>query len=344
MINIVIMDITKSLLSREQSLWLKGVLILLIVLGHDGILMGKYEGMEKIPLNDYLYSFHVYAFFFVTSLYNWRPLDKVALKRNFLRCYKPFLTMFFLTLILNVIVMGGQIPNVMDVVLALVTGSDILIKKATGLSFLWFLPTMFVFVLLLKIMARKGCGKLKFVIISIASLIWLSTIAGFWDYEDSSYWSISGSWAALRTFGLCLICRLLFESFASKPFYKVCIMLSFIGATLLYFVFYKYDRTFTYLMEYGILPFIAFQFLGVCAYLKKGYSRLMLYLGRHSLNIYLIHLLVYNVLVVIIRYFSFKPTIFVGLLVYFATLSLTLLFDFVFKSICSKGYFWLYSR
>lgn len=125
----------------------------------------------------------------------------------------------------------------MDVVLALVTGSDILIKKATGLSFLWFLPTMFVFVLLLKIMARKGCGKLKFVIISIASLIWLSTIAGFWDYEDSSYWSISGSWVALRTFGLCLICRYLFESFASKLFYKVCIMLSFIGATLLYFVF-----------------------------------------------------------------------------------------------------------
>ena len=121
-------------------------------------------------------------------------------------------------------------------------------------------------------------------------------------------------------------------------------MLSFIGATSLYFVFYKYDRTFTYLMEYGILPFITFQFLGVCIYLKKGYSRLMLYLGRHSLNIYLIHLLVYNVLVVIIRYFSFKPTIFVGLLVYFATLSLTLLFDFVFKSICSKGYFWLYSR
>ena len=98
------MNIEKSLLDRNQSTWLKGLLILLIILGHNSILMGNLPGMRKTVLYDFLYCFHVSAFFFITSLYNWPNLSKEYIKKIFLKLYKPYTIMFGVLACVNLLI------------------------------------------------------------------------------------------------------------------------------------------------------------------------------------------------------------------------------------------------
>lgn len=116
-----------SLLSKNESAIIKGILILLIVLGHNGILMGKAPGLTPTIWNDYLYSFHVYCFLFLPFLYNIPNFTKDRIKRNFIHLYKPYTTVFILLLIMRFL--DSADVNIGGVLYAYLSGSEPIIKN-----------------------------------------------------------------------------------------------------------------------------------------------------------------------------------------------------------------------
>lgn len=108
-------NMDKSYFPRERSEALKGFLMLLIILGHNGLLMGTFTGMEKLPVYDYLYTFHVYAFLILPFLYGEKKFTWESTLKTFKKLYIPYTIFFVLLLLVNIIrvkaVGGGYTPT-----------------------------------------------------------------------------------------------------------------------------------------------------------------------------------------------------------------------------------------
>lgn len=337
------MNINNSLLSDQQSTWVKGLLILLIVLGHDSVLMGNYEGMHKTVFFHFLYSFHVFAFFFVRSLYDWKPLCYAYAKKSFVKLYKPFTVWFFLLFVMSLL-KGHDFVGAKTLLLAYITGSGSLMNKSFATSYLWFLPSMFSFSLLLGLFARRiKCLNIILLIASLLAMIVFS-IGGF-AFTDVINATPAGSFFAFRIFGLSIICRWLFELFNQNKIYQYIILTSTLITTVLFFLFYKDLSTLSSnVLKFGIMPFLMFQFIGLLLYKLNHFNDIILYFGRHSLEIYLFHLIVYGALVKIVEILDFNPSVLLGLGLYFATLFLTILATFLFSKCMPETYKFLFSK
>ncbi len=92
------MNIDNIFLSRDSSRAIKGFLIFLIVLGHNAVFTNSLKGSFN-----YIYLFHVQAFFILPFLYKINKRDdfKTLFKKNFIRLYYPFINFFILLSILN---------------------------------------------------------------------------------------------------------------------------------------------------------------------------------------------------------------------------------------------------
>ena len=89
-----------SLISINESTALKGLLIFLIVLGHNMIFtyyVLPYNGMA------YLYSFHIQAFFILPFLYDSKILNVKRIKDYFFRLYWPFIIISIILYICRII-------------------------------------------------------------------------------------------------------------------------------------------------------------------------------------------------------------------------------------------------
>ena len=337
------MNIEKSLLDRNQSTWLKGLLILLIILGHNSILMGNLPGMRTTVLYDFLYCFHVSAFFFITSLYNWPNLSKEYIKKIFLRLYKPYTIMFVLVFLANLLFIKKVDTNWGGVIISYLSGSDFLIKKSIGMSFVWFLPTMFSFLLILGSCRNESLKYLRFLLLALSIGLLVLSSCGFFKYEDSK-WSISGSWVALRTFAICFFNRWVFEKFGERKLYQYIVYSGAIIVTTVFFFMYGQYRILDRSLTYVLVPSFMFQFLAVLVYQKKHYSGALLYLGRHSLQIYLFHQLIYNAILIGLNALLITPNMMIGVLTYISTLVMTIIFDILFRKSLPAIYNFMYSR
>lgn len=123
----------------QESAAIKGVLIFLIILGHN-MLFTYYvlpvRGME------YLYCFHIHAFFILPFLYGSKPLTKQRLGDYFIRLYWPFL---LLTLVVSVIyaMIGYQRWDALNIIRMWLTGEPKLLKEYCGVQIFWFMPAIF---------------------------------------------------------------------------------------------------------------------------------------------------------------------------------------------------------
>ena len=331
------------MLDRNQSTWLKGFLILLIILGHNSILMGNLPGMRTTAVYDFLYCFHVYAFFFVTSLYNWPNLSKKYIKKIFLRLYKPYTIMFVLVFLANLLFIKKVDTNWGGVIISYLSGSDFLIKKSIGMSFVWFLPTMFSFLLILGSCRNESLKYLRFLLLALSIGLLVLSSCGFLKYEDNK-WSISGSWVALRTFAVCYLNRQVFEKFGERKIYRYLVYGVVIMITIVFFSMYGRYHMLDSLLTYILVPSAMFQFLVVLVYQKKHYSGALLYLGRHSLQIYLFHQLIYNSILIGLNAMLITPNMMIGVLTYISTLAITIIFDILFRKSLPAIYNFMYSR
>lgn len=135
--------ISISLLDREESQGLKGLLVLLVVLGHNSLLM------EFTGLYSFLYSFHVYAFYILPFIYgvsypkdSEKNIIKLILKRglsNFKYYYMLLIIWSSISLII-IMARGTPFPGVMALLEGYILNTSL--RETFGGGFLCFMPTM----------------------------------------------------------------------------------------------------------------------------------------------------------------------------------------------------------
>lgn len=135
------MNSSKSLLTHDESNAIKGILILLIVLGHTSSFVRLTDSWMVMV---WLYLFHIDSFFLLPFLYLSKEVSVKRLWDYIVRLYIPFLWLLLLLMTLNIIYLGwNEISfSIFDFLLAFVGGGAIHLKKIIGVQFPWFLPAM----------------------------------------------------------------------------------------------------------------------------------------------------------------------------------------------------------
>ncbi|MCQ2377702.1 MAG: acyltransferase [Victivallaceae bacterium] len=171
-----------SLLSLSESTAIKGLLIALVVLGHNPLLM---DATGAFP---YIYSFHIYCFYMLPFLYGMSPMptmEKTAFflnrqKKNLFRFY-PLYFFWALVSIACRCFIGNFTVDVAGIIRALLTGSENLLAQYCGGAFLWFLPTLVAVMFfrdLYFLFPRTG----KAILFVLSLLLWILPVCGVLDY------------------------------------------------------------------------------------------------------------------------------------------------------------------
>lgn len=119
----------------------KGILIILIVLGHSTIADSLIPVLKTI-----VYSFHVHCFLLIPFLFPARPFNRSNVIDSCSRYLIPYLCFGFLLSVLN----GLLITHVsftewcFDFSRAMVTGNALYLKKSCGFYLYWFVPVLFI--------------------------------------------------------------------------------------------------------------------------------------------------------------------------------------------------------
>ena len=79
---------SETLLSRDESSSIKGILMLLIVLGHD---IPFVDWTDSWMVMVWLYLFHIHSFFLLPFLYPIKPLDFYRFWNHIIRYYIKFI-------------------------------------------------------------------------------------------------------------------------------------------------------------------------------------------------------------------------------------------------------------
>lgn len=175
----------------------------------------------------------------------------------------------------------------MKTVMAFLNGSSDACDKYIGGRFLWFLPSFCTFSILL-LFSRKS-NVISLLITAIGIFLWLLNEK---DYGQIEAYTLFGLPMALQYFALGFICKCLCDKnkLVNKinP-YKIfpIIFLALSVFMMLKIGSYPYYKV--------VMPIFAFYFVGLLALHIK--SDFLLFLGKNSLPIYLLHLFVYNALV-----------------------------------------------
>lgn len=275
---------------RDNLNVVKGVYIVLIVLGHNIVLTKNIEG-----LFGFLYSFHVFGFFFLPFIYVAKPFQVGKLVDYFVRYFVPYTWVGSFSAVIYFFYsefgfFGGALIGFAK---GWVLGNAHALKTGTGFQFLWFLPTLFC-VVVLRMFIVDQCPLVQR-ILKLIFLFFHITIGVFAD-QVINYFPF-GLGAALYVFFLCLVIESLVVLVGRSI---VNIFVS--GALWCFFsiIAFKYN----YLVNLGwmsvpsifqarelvvldIIAISSFVFIkNLSFYLRCEYLEC---LGKHSMGIYLFH-------------------------------------------------------
>ena len=283
-----------SPLSREASAALKGFLTLLIVLGHDELLMTNSAGEQSFVFG-WLYSFHVQCFLFLPFLYGRKALNGRRALDNLAKLYVPYVWIFVVCLAINA-AYTRRFASPAEYGYALVFGNITLLKQTIGFYFPWFLPAMFA-LLILKGLHDRG-GAWPAVLGTVSAVFWISIVfAGVSRYVVGNYVPLAISQAfyslpmALAVAALCA--RL--AGRGTSPWLRAAAVAAF-----LLFSAGLYARpalpAIAGRLLFFLIPVSAFAVLYVFRDLLAR-CRFLRLLGTYSMPVYLTHVIVYNALV-----------------------------------------------
>lgn len=272
-----------SLLQRDESNAVKGLLILIIVLAHNKYLMqGGFS-------NRYLYSFHIYSFFLLPFLYNFKPVSLTGLAwKKFKRFYIPYTASFLL--LIGIVALQNRTWNVPQLLLTWICGSQRLFTDSLGIgSFLWFIPTMFSLLFIRWLYYNSGkTGRMILLLLSAVCLIGFAYLLHpfliIWKYSPL------GCFLAMAMLLPAVICRYCFTLLNAQ-----CVNLLFFVLVIAIMIVYPLsDYSYTYLTINRLFcPVIIFLFiLSMREYLSC--NGLLIDMGKYSFGIYLIHIFIYN--------------------------------------------------
>lgn len=261
-------------INQKASINIKGLLILLIVIGHNHLL---------VPINsflmEWLYNFHVLIFFILPMFYknDNKHLSIKYIIDLIVRNWTPYLFTTIIALAINSIININFTVNSMTL-FAFLNGSTTMTGKYLGATFLWFLPTYCTFSIL-HILAQKY-KILKISILFLGLIFWFLT----WEqFEYLKIHSLFGIPMAIKCFSLGYLTKILFKKqyIINIGFYI------FIIITILLFYYPQNNYLFNI-----IWPISAFCFVFSIQNLLK--DKLFSTLGKYSLIIYLIHVFIYQ--------------------------------------------------
>ncbi len=289
---------------RDDSIdFIKCVLILLVVLGHSVQYCMPQEGAYyfDMPIFVFIYSFHMQMFAFVSGLFVAKSLSL---------SFWDVLKKRFAQLIIPSIFWSGVVTNIV--------GKFVFGENADLKSFIkyflysplayWFLYSLFLSILCLwcanKIKEKNAFVVLISVLLLFAlpvnDLRWVKFIYPFYiaGYYFSLYKNtINKHWKLVTVIMLALYCILI-------PFWSRISYIYLCGLEFLYFekgkILYNLAilKPCVYRIIVGLASSVAFMYILQYVYRKcivKVPSEMFLYIGRHSMAIYMIHFIILNV-------------------------------------------------
>lgn len=286
-------SVSSSLLTRDESTGTKGLLIFLVVLGHNSLAM-EYTGLYSL-----LYSFHVYCFYILPFLYGatavescqegkWRLLLQRTWK-NF-RFFYPLLILWSLVSLSASMARGGGFPGIFAILRAFLFEGNLL-RETFGFGFLWFMPTM-VSVLFWRDLYFCFTGWRRALLFWIGVCLWGLSLGGIVDYRVLGhilpFALLFGLYFAMQGIAV----RWLLLQLPDHPWIKWLTPIAFLTIPGFLLLRGHLPGGCLYL-TWSLLPIIGF----CCLYPWRtllGRLSFLKFLGRHSLGIYLIHVFLYN--------------------------------------------------
>lgn len=242
-----------------------------------------------------------------------------------MKLYVPY-TWITMVCILIVIFLGKNL-NCTHVILAWIVGSQWITSQYIGFHFLWFLPTMFAVLVMRDVYFNLG-SRGRGVMLLLLLCFYIAELVGIrFGYLNYLPFNLLG---ATRYALVGIISRNIIEYTGAKSlrhrFVKYCVFLLFLVATILFFITDSTTNDTSCLKFLSSILSISLPAIFGCFiiwYQKLGDSRFLQLFGRYSLEIYLFHVIVYNVLLICVQRFV-SPNLFIGIVLYALTLGISL--------------------
>lgn len=322
-------DIRKvpSLISRDASTAIKGLLMLLIVFGHINLLTTDFATGNKTFIWHWLYTFHVYVFLILPFIYGYNKRSGVSekqtekcidlhqviidLKHNLIKIGVPYCWFFLFSAIVFVIIGGGRF-DLKGMLYAFFFGNEPLLDKYIGFNFMWFLPAMLALTTLKSIYYNSN-KTTKIVIISISIVLWLLTIFKVISQSKVGMYVPFAISQAFYFIVLGLVSRHIVEK--KRPiYYRLPVILILISGLTMLGYYYNTHLISIWTTLRLAMPILMFLLLyNICDILIQ--SKLLMFIGSYSLQIYLVHVFVINAFELFFSRFV-KQSIGLGIFIY----------------------------
>lgn len=301
-------------LDKNISNTIKGVLIILIVIGHNSILTKSIDGMFS-----YLYSFHVMIFFILPWFYKRNPSNiHISISRS-AKLYLYYIIVFVVQVVLYNILIEHNF-SLIGSLYVFFRGGHHALKMVTGYEYLWFLPCFCISMIVYDIFCNLSQnGKIIFNILAIIVVLIFINIR----YQACNALIQGVYFASMGAVSVMIY------NYVVRYVNKYVSILLFITMSALLFL----KPIHSYIVP--LMPFIAFFALwNVGEWLSKR-IKIFAVIGKLSLFIYLIHPLVFQFLIRVIP-MPIDNQIVYGIIILIATLVITIIASCVVDKMLSK--------
>lgn len=299
-------------INKSQSTSIKGLLILLIILGHN-FMLANYVSQGRIFV--WTYSFHVTMFFIIPFLYDKKESTiRQTIKKTARKLLFPFVWFYLLSFTLYSIHYHSTF-NTITFIKGLIPLNTDWIPQAAGVQYLWFCPVFFMFTIIKSILPIMN-KYLKWILLFISAICFcIVKINIFFSKEIycnliiASLSYIFISWLTIKLY-----------HFLSKDKYKY-LAIIFVIYSILILSGIKLPKIISHL----ILPIT---FLSIL-YLSRNYlskSKILIAIGKLSFPIYMVHFFVN-----IIFEMALKINLINGIISYILTVSICYFVITLFK-------------
>lgn len=333
---------TSSLISIDASVAVKGLLMLLIIFGHLGMLTTDFVTGERTFFWHWLYDFHVYVFMILPFIYGYKNSEgkgKEILKKhgkwyvdtqrlksdiihNLIKIGIPYCWFFVFSAVVFVTVGGGSF-NLKGMLYAFFFGDQSLMDKYIGFNFVWFLPAMLALTIM-KSLWYNSSRAVRCCILTVSTVLWLLAIFRVLSQTKAGMYVPFSLSQAFYYLLLGLAARWLTERISMKKALPWIVLLIVAVTSMMYCQCkMKWPPVISYTAFYRlVLPVLFFLLLyGISGWLSK--LGLLRFIGDYSFQVYLVHVYIINILkVVLLRFFS--QSVGLGVVIYLLTLAISL--------------------
>lgn len=309
-----------SLISRDASTAIKGLLMLLIVFGHTGMLTTDFATGSKTFFWQWLYTFHVFVFLILPFIYGYNKKSGVPekqtgkcieirqvlidLKHNLVKIGVPYCWFFLLSAGVFVTIGGGKFDP-LGMLYAFFFGNEPLMDKYIGFNFIWFLPAMLALTTL-KSLYYNSSKTVKIVIVSISIVLWVLAIFKIVSKPTVGMYVPFAISQAFYFIVLGLLARFIVKKqWPIKVLMPIVVLLVCAMTVLLYYRKEIHTIMNLHTIIQLVMPVLMFVLLySIRVILAK--SKVLNFIGTYSLQIYLVHVFVLNGLEILSLHFMGK--------------------------------------